>query len=295
MISNGELRERLRKHVDVLAELIGERNTAHPHGLDAARTYLDRELREMGHDVVWQRYPVRTREAINLVVALKGRSQRRGVLVIGAHYDSAPGTPGADDNASAVAVLLEIARSMAGRSPARDVELVFYDCEESPHFATGEMGSQHHARELRRAGRRVMGMICLESLGYFTRSVPEPAGEPWIVRKLIRWAGGRHVVIVSDLRSVWFGLRVVWCFATSGTFPFVPAALPPSRYGTITLSDHRGYWEQDMRALMITDTTFMRNPNYHSKGDRLATLDLDRMTKLCGQLQRAIRRLVRAR
>ena len=285
------LQERLRKHVDVLAELIGERNTAHPIGLVAARDYLRRELSAMGYSAVEQRFEVHNRDAINLEVLLPGSRPERAMLVIGAHYDSVMGTPGADDNASAVAVLLEIARALAGRPPKRPVRIVFYDCEEPPHFNFGEMGSQFHAAELKRAGERVLGMVCLESVGYFTRSADGSSLLPWPLRWINRLFGQRYVVIVSDTASAGFGWRFVWRFATSGFFPFLPAALPVRWVPDIALSDHRGYWEQGFRALMVTDTAHLRNPNYHQPTDRLATLDLPRMTRLCRQLQRTILRM----
>jgi hypothetical protein len=285
------LTERLRKHVDMLAELIGERNTLHAVGLEAARTYLRRELAGMGHVVVEQPFTVHNRAALNLEVVLPGRRKGVGTIVIGAHYDSAPGTPGADDNASAVAMLLEICRAFAGRTPKHTVRLVFFDCEEPPHFNVGEMGSQHHAAELRRRGEKVTGMICLESLGYFVREGDYASATPWPMRWTNRIIGQRYVVIVSDVASWRFNWRFVWRFATSGFFPFLAASLPVKWVPDIALSDHRGYWEQGFCALMITDTAHLRNPHYHAPTDRLATLDLPRMTRLCRQLQRTIVRL----
>jgi len=291
-----DLAEHLRKHVDVLAELIGERNTAHPGGLDAARAYLRRELTAMGHVVTDQPFDVHNRKAVNLEVLLPGRKPSLPTLVIGAHYDSANGTPGADDNASAVAILLEIARSLAQKNARRQlkrtVRIVFFDCEEPPHFNFGEMGSQFHAAELRRSGEKVLGMICLESLGYYPRSAEMAALTPRPLRWFSKCFGQRYVVIVSDVRSAGFGWRFVWHFATSGLFPFLPAAMPVKWVPDIALSDHRGYWEQGFRALMVTDTAHLRNPNYHAATDRLATLDVPRMAKLCGQLQRAVGRMV---
>ena len=164
-----DLTSRLRKHVDVLAELIGERNTSRPQALQLARDYIQRELVAMGHAVTPQPFKVRSRPAVNYEVFLPGRRSSKPTLVIGAHYDSAVGTPGADDNASAVAILLEISRALAGRKLRRNVRIVFYDCEEAPHFNFAEMGSQFHAAGLRSKGEALMGMICLESLGYFTR------------------------------------------------------------------------------------------------------------------------------
>jgi hypothetical protein len=102
--------------------------------------------------------------------------------------------------------------------------------------------------------------------------------------------GGKYVVIVSDLASISFGLRFVWTFATSGLFRFVPFAAPRT-FGAISLSDHRGYWAMDYRALMITNTAMLRNPNYHQPTDRLATLNLPRVTKLCRMIVRSVGRM----
>lgn len=286
------LSSHLRTHVDVLAELIGERNSTKPHAIEAARTYLRKELSAMGHTFVDQSFENSQRRAVNLEVCLLGQQPRKPTLVIGAHYDSAYGTPGADDNASAVAILLEVARSLKEFSPKRKLRIVFYDCEEPPHFNLGEMGSQFHAASLRRAGEKLLGMICLESLGYFpVRTHGNPFGMPFPLRLANRIFGGRYVVIVSDMRSLPFNLQFLARYFTSGIFPTLPAAMPVRWVPDIALSDHRGYWEQGYPALMITDTAHLRNPNYHRHTDRLATLDIDRMAKLCRMLQRTIQRL----
>lgn len=287
------VKERLRHHVDVLAELIGERNSAHPAGIEAARDYLCRTLREMGGEPVEYEYRTASRPAANVEIVLPGSRAKAPTLVVGAHYDTAVGTPGADDNASAVAILLEIVRGLLATKPKRSVRFVFFDCEEPPHFHCNEMGSQQHARVLRERGERLLGMVCLESLGYFPRH-PQPDGfVPRIVRWIHRIAGGRNVVIVSDLRSIPFGLRFVWSFLRSGLFPFIPAALPPRIMPAIQLSDHRSYWSEGYRALMVTNTAMLRNPNYHQPTDRLDTLDLERMAALCRVLTRCVARLAR--
>jgi hypothetical protein len=284
-----ELEQRLRQHVNVLAEIIGERHTFRPTSLDAARIYLRRELSSFGVSVTEQHFNTSTRAGINLEVVLPGATPHKPALVIGAHYDTVIGTPGADDNASAVAILLEIVRAMSGGQPRRTVRFVFFDCEEPPHFNVNQMGSQHHAAMCRQRGEKLTGMICLESLGYFGR--PEPAVEvPWVLRAMSRLIGGRHVVIASNLRSIPFWLKFLGTFVTSGFFPFVPAAAPKS-FPLIDFSDHRGYWEQGYPAVIITDTALLRNPNYHTETDRLATLDPPRMTRLCRQLITCVRRL----
>jgi hypothetical protein len=285
------LQDRLRHHVDILSELIGERNSVCRSAIEAARAYLRRELGEMGHAVLEQTFATTCRRAVNLEVVLPGSRTSAGTLVVGAHYDSAIGTPGADDNASAVAILLEMVRALSSATPKRTVRFVFYDCEEPPHFNMGEMGSQAHAKALRAGGERLLGMICLESLGYFPENPRADLFVPWYVRLLNRLVGSRNVVIVSDLGSVAFGLRFVWAFLRSGHFPFVPAAAPRRFLPVIELSDHRSYWDQAYPALMVTNTAFLRNPNYHQPTDRLATLDLVRMTALCHTLTRCVARL----
>lgn len=285
------LRDRLVRHVDVLVELIGERSDRKPEGLAATRRYLRDTLAEMGA-VVWdQPFDALSRPGINLGVSFDGTKRERGALVIGAHYDTAIGTPGADDNASSVAILLEIVRSLRTVAFRRAVHCVFYDCEEPPHFAMGEMGSQHHARSMSSRSERLMGMICLESLGYFVKR-PRPTGMvPAWLRPLLRAVGGRNVFVVSNTRSVVFATRFNLAFARSGRFPFLPVLGPVRWFPELALSDHRGYWEQGFRALMVTDSAFLRNPNYHTPADTISTLDFDRMTRLAHQLCRTITRL----
>lgn len=290
-VIRNQMIDRLRHHVDVLAELIGERNTVHPTALEATRSYLKLQLGEMGLEISEQHFSTTQRRAMNLEVVLTGKRPDLPTLVVGAHYDSVPGTPGADDNASAVAILLEIVRTYYGRKPKRTIRFVFYDCEEAPHFNLGEMGSQHHARELHRQGERLLGMICLESLGYFPRKPRRDKTIPWYFRLFNRIVGGRNIVIISNLETIPFGLRFIWAFVRSGFFPFIPAAASPRWIPAIELSDHRGYWEEGYRALMVTNTAFLRNPNYHESTDRLATLDCERMATLCRILTGCVARL----
>jgi len=277
----------------MLAELIGERHSFCPSGIEAARDYLRRELGKMGCAVVEQAYSTTRRKAVNLEVVVHGSRPRAAALVIGAHYDSAFGTPGADDNASAVAILLEMVRSLSKARFRRDVRFVFYDCEEAPHYGTHEMGSQQHAAMLCARGVRLLGMVCLESVGYFPHRPRLDPRVPWWIRLIMRVGGGRNVAIVSDPASMGFGLQFVWAFLRSGHFPCVPAALPRRWLPEIGLSDHRSYWDEGYPALMVTDTAFMRNPNYHQPTDRLHTLDLERMAALCETLIGSVTRLAR--
>jgi hypothetical protein len=155
--ANGELAKRLKWHVDRLAGLIGPRHVGRPAALSAAATLIEREFTESGYTVEQQTYLAGGVEVANLIVEIPGTDRADEILVVGAHYDTVPSTPGADDNASAVAVLVEVARLMRRWRPQRSVRFVAFPCEEPPHFYTAEMGSQVHARSCRERGDRLIG------------------------------------------------------------------------------------------------------------------------------------------
>lgn len=295
MASTEQLRERLVQHVKVLAELIGPRDESHPSALDAARTYIARELHDATHvEPSIDRYDTPIRPAANIEVVLPGLRLGRGELIVGAHYDTAFGTPGADDNASAVAVLIEVARELASmESRRRTVRLVSFDCEEPPFFGTQQMGSARHAKQLRAAGVSVFGMVCLESLGYYCpRGSPKPSHDDRLSRIDRAYFGGRSIVVVGTPRSFRFAWAFTWRFFTSGWFPIAPMLLM-KQDGVAALSDNRNYWAADFPAVMLTDTAVVRNPNYHTSHDRLATLDVPRWTKVAQMTIRTLCRLAR--
>lgn len=146
------LTENLFRHVDRLAGLIGPRHLGLPRALNAAAELVEREFFDAGYVVERQTYSVRGQDVANIVAELPGGSRKDEIVVVGAHYDTVSTTPGADDNASAVAVLVEIARQMRSLRPKRTVRFVSFACEEPPHFYTGDMGSQVYARRCRELG-----------------------------------------------------------------------------------------------------------------------------------------------
>ena len=188
---------------------------------------------------------------------------------------------GADDNASAVAVLIEVARLLRSLSPKRTVRFVGFACEESPYFHTGEMGSQEYARACRVRGEKIVGMLCLEMVGYFSsepgsQKVPETIPRffhPLFPRR------GDFLAAVGNLHS-W---RLSWQFRRgfSGAvkFPLFSIVLP-ERVKEIRMSDNSSFWDQGYAALMLTDTSFLRNPHYHKATDTPETLDYERMAKV---------------
>ena len=159
------LESRLRRHVDTLADLIGPRHVGRPKAYAAAAEYVRRELASAGESVAFETYSPLGGEASNLILERRGESRSEEIVLLGAHYDTVPETPGADDNASAVAVLLEAARLVRGIPAPRTIRFVAFACEEPPHFQCEDMGSQVHARGCRQRGERIAAMICLEMVG----------------------------------------------------------------------------------------------------------------------------------
>jgi Zn-dependent M28 family amino/carboxypeptidase len=273
--------ERLRTHVDRLAGLIGPRPLAMPQAFHSAATYVERQLGDAGYEVTRQTYSVGGEEVANLMAELPGGQRRDEIVVLGAHYDTVPGTPGADDNASAVAVLIEVARLMRRLAPQRTVRFVSFACEEPPYCYTSDMGSRVYARECRVRGEKIVGMLCLEMVGYYStepRSQKVPATIPRVFHPLFPRRGD-FLAAVANLRS-WRLLRKFRRgFKRAVKFPLFSIALPEV-IQEIRRSDNSSFWDQGYKALMLTDTSFLRNANYHMASDTPETLDYARMAEV---------------
>jgi Zn-dependent M28 family amino/carboxypeptidase len=287
--------DNLRRHVDRLAGLIGPRHVGKPKALAAAAGLVESELRDAGYDVAREVYTASGANVANLIAELPGGRKHDEILILGAHYDTVAATPGADDNASAVAVLVEVARRMRGFRPKRTIRFVSFPCEEPPHFHTGEMGSQIHARNCRERNERVVGMLCLEMVGFYS-TLP---GSQQIPDSLPRWTRtflprrGDFLAAVGNLRS-W---RLLWQFRRgfkrATRMPLLSLALP-ERIHEIRLSDNSSFWDQGFPALMLTDTSFLRNPHYHLATDTPDTLDYERMADVVEGVVGAMQRIAGA-
>ncbi|HEV3417366.1 MAG TPA: M28 family peptidase, partial [Pirellulales bacterium] len=224
-----------------------------------------------------------------------GTKRHDEIVILGAHYDTVWMTPGADDNASAVAVLIEAARLLRGTTLRRTARFVAFTCEEPPHFHLETMGSQVYARACRERHERIMGMLCLEMVGYFTAEARQAL--PPAIPKRLRWLfprRGDFLAAVGNLRS-W---RLAWSFRRgfkrAVRFPLFSIVFPESVH-EIRLSDNSSFWDQGYPALMLTDTSFLRNPHYHQPTDTPETLDYDRMAQVTLGVAGAMRRLCRSK
>ena len=231
-------------------------------------------------------------QVANIVAEIPGTRRADEVVILGAHYDTVSTTPGADDNASAVAVLIEAARLLRDAKPKRTVRFVGFACEEPPHFHTGDMGSQAYARDCRLRNEKVIGMLCLEMVGYYSTKPGSQKLPPGIPRWL-HWAfpkRGDFLAAVGNMRSK----RLAWSFRRgfkrAVRFPLFSICLPES-ISEIRLSDNSSFWDQGYPALMLTDTSFLRNPNYHLESDTPDTLDYERMARVTLGVAGAVRQI----
>jgi Zn-dependent M28 family amino/carboxypeptidase len=275
------LRERVAEHVLQLAGEIGERNVWQPRKLNAAARYLESRLRETGCRVTAQEYETRGLAVRNLIAEIPGTNAGHEIVLIGAHYDSVLGSPGADDNASGVAALLECARLLAGRPCRRTVRFVAFVNEEPPFFQSPDMGSLVYAAEARRRGDRIVAMISLESVGYYadaphSQRYPFPYG-------LFHPDTGNFIAFVGNLSSRRLLRQAVATFRKHSPFPCEAAAAPGWISG-VNWSDHWSFWKCGYPAIMITDTVPFRNPHYHAPEDTPERLDYGRLARVTSGL-----------
>ncbi|MGH7859668.1 MAG: M20/M25/M40 family metallo-hydrolase, partial [Candidatus Binatia bacterium] len=271
----------LRRHVERLAGEIGERHVWRPDALEAAEMYIVSVLEELGYAVRRRPYTVRGTEGANLEVEVTGTARPEEIVVVGAHYDTVPGSPGADDNASGVAALLEIARLLRGMKLERTLRLVGFVNEEAPFFTTEEMGSRRYAAEAAAAGENVVAMFSLESLGYYSDesgSQRYPAGLGLFYPDRADFLG-----FVGNLASRDLLHRSIEAFRRHAAFPSEGIAAPEGLVG-VSWSDHSSFWRQGYPAIMVTGTALFRNPDYHTAGDVPERLDYERMARVVAGL-----------
>ncbi len=289
MTGHGALKDALRRHVEALTVDIGPRNLVYGDSLDRAADYIRDVFEDAGLEVAHQAYDYHGAGVANLIAAQPGAAGASAYYVVGAHYDTVPTTPGADDNASAVAVLLELARRLPEIPLKAPLRLVAFTLEEPPAFTTRHQGSRVFVRACKRAGERVLGAVVLEMVGYTCPRQDYPL--------VLQWAGypkqGNFIGIVGDGRSRRFGRAVLKGFQSNQSLPveslFVPLRgwlLPSTR-----LSDHASFWDVGWPALMVTDTAFFRNPNYPLPSDTIDTLDFGFMAELVESLTLALAEL----
>jgi Zn-dependent M28 family amino/carboxypeptidase len=256
---------RLRDRIEALAGRIGERNVYRPDSLRAALEYLERAWRRQGYEPRRQTYRVEGTSCSNVEVERRGTTRAEEIVLVGAHYDSVVGSPGANDNASGVAAVLEISAILASKSPERTVRCVAFVNEEPPFYRGRKMGSQVYARAARERGDDIRAMFSLETIGFYSDE-PGSQRHPPLFRYFYPHRGN-FVAFVSNLRSRRLLRRAVGAFREHSDFP-VERCAALSIVPGISWSDHSSFWRRGYRAVMVTDSAFYRYPYYHTARDK---------------------------
>lgn len=283
--------ERLYKDVESLTSLVPVRNYQNLASLDKAADYISKEFAQLGIQVKDQPFKVSGKTYRNIIATFNGPGEER--VIVGAHYDVCGDQPGADDNASGVAGLLETARLLKETEQEKalpyPIELVAYCLEEPPFFGTESMGSAVHAKSLKNQGAKVKAMICYEMIGYFSDE-PNSQGFPDPELRKHYPHEGNFICVVGKTDQREFTQHVRQAMQASCAVD-VQAVNLPEGFGLVGLSDHRNYWKLGLQAVMINDSSFLRNPHYHMKTDTIDTLDFKRMAEVVTGTTAAVLRL----
>ena len=281
-IDNVFLVNSIKKHINKLAVDIGSRPITNEQSIKKTENYITGYFKNIGLQVHQQQYKYGNYDIANIIACSQKNLLSSKYYVIGAHYDSVPETYGADDNASGIAVLLELARYTIQEEISLPVCFVAFTAEEPPTFSTRHQGSKIFVKSVKEKKDEVLGAIILEMVGYTSNEQAYPM--------VLKWMGypakGNFIGIVGNRKSKKFGQSIFQSFKKNEQLPvetlFVPfngRILPDTR-----LSDHSSFWDAGLPAVMITDTAFFRNPNYHTPQDTFDTLDYFFMAKLVKSL-----------
>jgi Zn-dependent M28 family amino/carboxypeptidase len=279
--------QRLNDHVVMLSETCHPRDWEHVANLERCAGYITSHFTNAGAAVEAQVFDVRGQAYRNVIGRFGvGRGEK---IVVGAHYDACADTPGADDNASGVAALIELAYLLQRNAPDREIELVAYTLEEPPFFRTQHMGSAVHARRLAKEDTDLKGVIVLEMVGCFSDEKGSQS-YPSLLLKLMYPSRGNFIAVAGPwdqgdwIKAIKIGMK--------GTTDLpVYSIRAPSVVPGIDFSDHLNYWPHGFKAIMITDTAFYRNRAYHTPADTADSLDYNRMAKVVVALYEALRTL----
>lgn len=279
-------KNRLYTDVEFLTALRPFRNYENLDSLERVCDHIKAAFTTAGLEFEEQKWMAAGNEYKNIIATYNRGKKRR--LIIGAHYDVCGNQPGADDNASAVAGLLESARLIAANKPEIDyqIDFVAYCLEEPPFYGTEQMGSYVHAKSLYENDADVIGMICYEMIGYFSDEADsQPFPSPEMANLFPHVAN--FIMVVGTEQYENFNKKVHRLMAADSKIDVQVVSLP-STNGLAGMSDQRNYWKFGYDALMINDTSFVRNPHYHQASDTIETLDFDKMTEVINSACKAI-------
>ena len=282
----------LKAHVEHLATKIGERNLTKYDQLCEAADYIESELKDYGFEPTRQTFKVRGLECYNIAAEIKGSKTPDEIMIVGAHYDSAEGTPGANDNGSGTAAMLVLAKHFSKSKPERTLRFVAFTNEEPPYFQTqDEMGSWVYAEMCRLEDQNIVGVFSLETMGYFTdeedsQHYPSPLDRLYP-------STGNFIGFVGNIGSGKLMRKTLKCFKANSEVPAEGASLPGSVPG-VGWSDHWSFWQEGYEGIMITDTAPYRYPHYHKTTDTPDKLNFPVFAKVVEGLVEPVKLLLKS-
>lgn len=282
-----EIRRELIADVATLGGEIGERNMSHYSQLIAAAEFIEKSFSRAGLSPRRDTYELEGKACHNIEVEIPGRQPQ--ILLVGAHYDSVFGSPGANDNGSGVAAMLALARRFAGKTHNQTLRFVAFVNEEPPYFQTNQMGSYVYANRCRARRDQIDGMISLETIGYFS-DAPHSQTYPLAGLGAFYPSTANFIGFVANVRSRAVLRRALRLFRDQQKLPSEGAALPGFIPG-VSWSDQWSFWQHGYPGIMVTDTALFRYPDYHAETDTPDKLDYDRFALVVGGMQKVIENL----
>ncbi len=287
-----KMRNQLRKDVAELAGNIGDRNVrTEYHNLCRAADFIEGSFVEADYRVFRQDYELslhslRGRKCCNLEIEITGSEKPDEIVIIGGHYDSLEGTPGANDNASGVSALLALARAFAGKKTVRSLRFVAFANEEPPYFQSEDMGSYVYARRCRERNENIGAMLSLETIGYYTDKEGSQ-NYPLGVLGLVYPTTGNFISFVGNIKSRKLVRDITGLFRRYAKFPSEAAFLPEHIVG-VGWSDQWAFWRNGYPGVMVTDTAPFRYPHYHTYEDTPEKIDYDRLAYVVSMLEKVV-------
>lgn len=277
----GGLVDILESHVFYLSERIGDRSVFKYQKLQEAEQYITEQFNACGYNVEFQEYSVYNKKSKNIIATKIGKIRPEEVVIVGAHYDTCF-NPGADDNASAVAGLLELAKALSDQPTNRTIRFVAFVNEEPPFFKTPEMGSRVYVKIAKERKEDIKAVIILEMIGYYSSKKDSQKYPPLF--GLFYPNKANFICVVGNWNSNWLVREVRTGFKKGTEFP-IETFVGPSFIAGVDYSDHWSFWKEGLPAVMITDTAFYRNPHYHSASDTYEKLDYKSMAEVVRGLE----------
>lgn len=305
-----QIEAELSRHVWTLSSAIGARSlTSAPDNLEKAAIYIEQEFRkrpvykiekqEFTADALVMSgrqvkndgivFPSKSYQTRNIIAEKPGVRHPDRILIVGAHYDSVYDCPAANDNGSGVASLLELSRLLADEQLDCTVRFVAFTNEEPPYFRTDKMGSHVYCESIYERGDKLIGMICLETMGYYSDE-PDSQSLPHALFKAVYPTTGNFIAFISNFHSRHFLGRSARAFEAGVEFPFECVVLPQFIAG-VDFSDQHAFWQRGYPAFMVTDTAFYRYPHYHELQDTADKVDCARLARVVAGLTHTIRSL----